>query len=169
MLIIFGGLPGTGKTTIARMLARRIRAMHLRIDTLEQEMLNVGIVTKEDFGPRGYIVAYALAADNLKVGLDVIADSVNPLNITRSAWRAVATGSGAPYLEVEITCQDAKEHRRRVETRKPDIPGLELPDWPAVMNREYDLWETEHLILDTSRMSPEECVQQIVSALLSAN
>ncbi len=36
MLIIFGGLPATGKTTIAKELARQIGATYLRIDTIEQ-------------------------------------------------------------------------------------------------------------------------------------
>ena len=35
MLIIFGGLPATGKTTIARDLARQLGATYLRIDTIE--------------------------------------------------------------------------------------------------------------------------------------
>lgn len=39
MLIIFGGLPGTGKTTIARELARQTGAMHLRIDSIEQAIM----------------------------------------------------------------------------------------------------------------------------------
>ena len=33
MLIILSGLPGVGKTTIARELARRLDAVHVRIDT----------------------------------------------------------------------------------------------------------------------------------------
>ena len=34
--ISFSGLPGVGKTTIARELARQIGAVHLSIDTIEQ-------------------------------------------------------------------------------------------------------------------------------------
>ncbi|EEQ16447.1 Uncharacterised protein [Yersinia frederiksenii] len=36
MLIIFSGLPGTGKSTIAHLLAERLKAVYLRIDTIEQ-------------------------------------------------------------------------------------------------------------------------------------
>ena len=36
MLVIFAGLPGVGKTAMARELARQIGATHLRIDSIEQ-------------------------------------------------------------------------------------------------------------------------------------
>ena len=38
MLIIFGGLPGTGKTTIAKQLAKTVEAVYLRVDTIEQSL-----------------------------------------------------------------------------------------------------------------------------------
>jgi predicted kinase len=34
-------------------------------------------------GPEGYVVGYQMAPDNLRLGLDVVADSVNPLQVTR--------------------------------------------------------------------------------------
>jgi len=38
LLIVFGGLPGTGKTTIARELTRRLAATYLRIDMIERRL-----------------------------------------------------------------------------------------------------------------------------------
>ena len=35
MLIVFSGLPGTGKTTIAKALAAATAAVYLRVDTIE--------------------------------------------------------------------------------------------------------------------------------------
>ena len=44
------------------------------------------------------------AEDNLRLACTVVADSVNPLPITREAWRAVAGRAGVPVLEIEVVC-----------------------------------------------------------------
>ena len=91
MLLIFGGLPGTGKTTIARKVAQKLSAAYIRIDSLELALVRSWLAKSQwDLGPAGYITGYALAADNLRLGLSVVADSVNPLRITRDAWRDIA-------------------------------------------------------------------------------
>ena len=35
MLIIFGGLPGTGKTTISKEVAKCLNSVYLRVDTID--------------------------------------------------------------------------------------------------------------------------------------
>lgn len=40
MLIIFGGLPGSGKTSISRHLADKLKAVYLRIDSIENAINN---------------------------------------------------------------------------------------------------------------------------------
>jgi predicted kinase len=162
MLFIFGGLPGAGKTELSLHLARKIGAVHLRIDTIEQALRDSGI---RPTGPEGYIVAYNIAGDNLRLGLSVVADSVNPLDVTRQAWREVATQVGVPFCEIEVICSDAVEHQRRVETRKTGVPGLDLPTWEDVVEREYHLWEGEHIIIDTAGQTPEESKRTLESIL----
>jgi len=67
MLIIFGGLPGTGKTAIAQQLARELGAVYLRIDSMEQAIRECGVVSKS-LDDAGYRVGYAVAEDNLRLG-----------------------------------------------------------------------------------------------------
>jgi predicted kinase len=85
-LIVFGGLPGTGETTIARELTRRLTATYLRIDIIEQRLREAGLVV----GASGYVIAYALATENLLIGRTMIADCVNPVAASRNGWRDTA-------------------------------------------------------------------------------
>ena len=139
-LIVFGGLPGTGKTTLARAIARDMAATYLRIDAIEQALRFSGLITG-DIGPAGYVVAYALAESNLKLGRSVVADSVNPIALTRDAWRRVAGEASAAVVEIEVVCSDPVEHRRRVEMRTVDVPGLVPPTWQEVVDRDYEPWD----------------------------
>jgi predicted kinase len=95
----------------------------------------------------------------------VIADSVNPILLTRDAWVEVAKRAGVHALEVEIQCSDAAEHRRRVQTRVTDVPGLKLPTWEEVLAREYAPWNREHLVLDTATGTLAQNVEAIREAL----
>jgi predicted kinase len=160
ILIIFGGLPAAGKTMIARELARQIGAMCLRIDSIEQAIRDSGAVI-QPLNDAGYRVGYAIAEDNLRLGRTVIADSVNPLSLTRDAWVEVAKRAGVSALEIEVKCSDQKEHQRRVETRTTDISGLRLPSWDEVVSREYHRWDREHVVIDTATCSIDKSVRMI--------
>jgi len=167
-LIIFGGLPGTGKTTLARRLAVELGAPYLRIDTIEQALRNSQAFTGPVYDA-GYRVAYALATENLRLGCTVIADSVNPLQLTRDAWRAAAADTNARVFEIEVVCSDIAEHRRRVESRKSDIPGLSPPSWQEVCAREYQPWDRAHIVVDTATTSVDTAIWQIRAALQNTN
>ena len=115
-LIVFAGLPGSGKTTLARKLAKALPAFLIRIDTIEQALISNGD-PKTKIGPMGYVIAYRLASENLRLGASVVADCVNPVHATREAWREVAKSESAPIFEIEVICSNRIEHRERVETR----------------------------------------------------
>ena len=164
MLIIFAGLPGTGKTTLAAEIARRIEATYLRIDSIEQAMTNssLKIHPTED---AGYMAGYALAEDNLRIGGTVVADSVNPWEMTRTEWLEVAERTGHKAIEVEVVCSDPAEHRMRIELRKPDLSSLKLPTWQDVIDRDYHPWNRDHVVIDTAGKTVEQSVDELMTRL----
>jgi predicted kinase len=159
MLVIFGGLPGTGKSTLALKLAGETGAVYLRIDTIERALVDGD--EARYFGEQGYHVAYAVAADNLRLGHTVIADSVNPLVITREAWRNVAARAGVAAVEIEVICSDRAEHRRRVETRIAPISVT----WQEVEARDFEPWTGDHIRIDTASQDIEQSLAVLWQAL----
>jgi predicted kinase len=160
-LYLFSGLPGSGKSTLAQAVARRLQSAYLRIDTIEQGLRELCSV---DVQGEGYRLAYRIAADNLRLGTSVVADSCNPIELTRREWEQVALDAGVRYVNIEIVCPDAGEHRRRVETRESTVPGLKLPTWSDVENRKYDAWTKERIVIDTSK-GIADCLEEFLSEL----
>ncbi|AMV14921.1 hypothetical protein SCO11_11440 [Legionella pneumophila serogroup 1] len=89
-------------------------------------------------------------------------DSVNPIAITRDDWQKVALDANKPFIEIELVCSNTKEHQRRIETRKADIPGHKLPKWIDVLNRDYEPWQSKSIVLDTTEHSVSESVEIIM-------
>ena len=110
------------------------------------------------------MVAYEVAADNLRLGHTVIADSVNPVEETREAWREVARREGKRHIEIKVVCSDREEHRRRVESRVADIAGHQLPTWRQVCDREYESWQAD-IVVDTAGRNIEASVMELRTRL----
>ncbi|GKX35715.1 MAG: adenylyl-sulfate kinase [Rhizobiaceae bacterium MnEN-MB40S] len=160
-LISFSGLPGVGKSTIAKALARDISAVYVRVDSIEAA-LKVSVLGVPDAEDAGYLAAANIAKDNLALGHNVVADTVNPVSETRALWAQVGADSGARLVNVEIVCSDKIEHRRRVETRSSDIRGQVCPNWSEVEQRLYQEWTQDRLILDSSAFQVSESTAKII-------
>lgn len=162
LLYIFAGLPGAGKTTLAQMLARHAQAVYLRIDTIEQALRDLCAVKVEG---EGYRLSYRVAADNLRLGMSVVADACNPIELSRTEWRQVAIDADAEPVDIEVICSDKATHRRRVETRRATVHGLILPTWEAVVTREYHPWVTARIVIDTAALTPAESLAVLMAKL----
>ncbi len=157
-LYIFSGLPAVGKTTLAKKLSNSIKATYLRIDTIEQGMRDLCHFKVEG---EGYRLAYQLAKDNLTVGNNVVADSCNPTQLTRREWQEVATKANAYFINIEIVCSDKEIHKKRAISRNADVSNLILPSWQDIIKREYDKWDEEHIIIDTSEKTVAQCFSEL--------
>jgi predicted kinase len=162
ILYIFSGLPGTGKSTVAKNIVKVLMAVYIRIDTIEQGRRDLcGFNVQGE----GYRLAYRIAEDNLRIGNNVISDQCNPVNLTRKEWEDVALKNGCKYINIEIICSNKKEHRNRIENRKTEIENLKLPVWEEIMKREYEIWDEEHIIIDTANKTTEECTKELLEKI----
>jgi predicted kinase len=89
VLVVVGGLPATGKSTIATVLAKRTKTPYLRVDRIEHAIVSWSALS-HPLGPVGYAVAHELALEQLRLGLDVIVECVNPLALRLSKSRSSA-------------------------------------------------------------------------------
>src|SRR5690349_5784343 len=138
MLISFSGIPASGKTTIARELAKRVSAFHVEIDSIEQAIRLSG-PTLPDTYPLAYRIGFALAQDNLRLGHHVIVDCVNGVSGWRDKWRDLAKTEGAALCEVEVVCSDAAIHRARFAGRSDDREQR----WVEATEH-YQKWQRDH-------------------------
>ena len=139
-LVVLAGLPGTGKTTLARALAAQLGACYLRIDAIETVVVRCGLA-QPPVGPVGYAVAHEIAAGTLAIGVPVVIDAVNPIPEARQAWPELASLRGAHLVVFETVLADLDEHRRRVMQRQPDMVAQRVPSWDEVMGSDYVAWD----------------------------
>ena len=165
-LIVFAGLPGSGKSTVAEGLSRSLSIPLFPVDPIEAAMWRDGLARAET-GIAAYGVAIALADEHLRLGHSVIVDAVNPVEAPRAAWRSLAVKYRADLKIIECVCADETVHRMRIEARIRDIDGMPEVSWARVLRRraEYQPWTDQRLTLDTSVEAPERLLTAVLGFL----
>jgi predicted kinase len=164
-LIVTAGLPGSGKSTLAKGLVQALQIPVLSIDPIEAAMWRADI-PKEMTGIAAYQMAEAIAEENLKLGLSVIVDAVNPVEAARTMWVQLAERTDATLTFVECHCSDHAIHRERIENRRRNISGMAEISWERVEERcnEYEPWLHDRISLDTAHNTTEQLVQRVLEA-----
>ena len=116
-------------------------------------------------GAAGYVTAYRVTTDNLRIGRSVVGDSVNQLTVTRDLWAEVARLANVSLVEVEVICFDLQEHRARVENRSLDIEGRPSPTWEDGIGLKFEPWRRPHVIVDTALKSIVEVQDELIRSL----
>lgn len=159
------GLPGTGKTAVARAVADRLGAVHLSIDPVEDAMLGAGVAKGWTTGVAAYEVVRVMAQDNLVRGLTVVVDAVNDSEAARETWRRASAQAAVTLRFVLLRLDNRVEHQRRLEGRERGMDYVGEPTWDLVRARAeaYEPWMGQCEEIDASRP-----LSEVVADVLAA-
>jgi predicted kinase len=152
-LVVFTGLPATGKSTLAQHAAAWLRAPLFSKDELEATLWRSGIGRELDSGYATYELLTTLAEGQLARTQSVILDSVATVERFRAPWRLLAARYGAPMRVIETLCSDENLHRARLSSRLRQIPGWPELSWMDIerVRGNFEPWTVERLQLDAAR------------------
>ncbi len=152
-VIVFTGLPGTGKSTLAEQVARAVGApafagdwlmgalkpAHAALSTLDRSRYLAAC-----YGLLGMLVTRQLMLGQSAVVDDLVRDS----EVVQ--WRETAAGFSASLFLIECVCSDEVIHRARIEGRTRGIPGWHEVGWDHVerMRAEMPPLTEDRLIVD---------------------
>lgn len=152
-LIIFSGLPGTGKSAIAEAVGCNLGFPVFAKDWLEGTLLNSNLETDETshlLGLAGYNLLTVLAERQLMLGQSVILDSVASTESIRREWKELSEKYNADWRVIECVCSDIDLHKERLKIRQRGIPGWHELEWSEVerVRSYYVPWHENRVVFD---------------------
>lgn len=138
-LVIFSGLPGTGKSILADKLARKLRWPLLRIDDV------IGDVPEDPgiaFWDSKVDILLDLVNTQLDLGLDVIVDSVF-MNMDRHHTQELAHKYGIRFLPIYVFVSDEKIWEERVTARYHEMNNKDVATWERIQHQREHFREWE--------------------------
>lgn len=151
--ILFSGLPGTGKSSLAEAVGQELKIPVFTKDWLEANLVTSGLVSTNNdslLGFAGYNLLTLLAERQLQMKQSVILDCVASTESIRGTWRDLVLRFNAMWLVIECICSNEAIHRERLCERKRGIPGWYEIEWKDIekIKSYFAPWNESHLIVD---------------------
>ena len=130
-LVIFSGLPGAGKSTLADRLARELRWPLLRIDDVAGK---VPPDADYQFWDEKVLVLLTIAEEQLKLGLSVITDSVF-MGADRLHAQEIAQKHNAIFRPVYCFVSNEAIWEKRVTERIDTLGHSNVATWEQIQHQ----------------------------------
>lgn len=168
VVVLVGGLPGTGKSTLAETLGRTLHVPVFAMDWQLGALAVFGVLRPDNTGPLSELMLTAALAHQLHLGMSTIIDAPGHTAAGRHRWRSLTERLGGRFIGVECVCSDDDTHRRRVADRSRQIPC-----WPATVSWEHvdrmkalwEPWTEPHPVLDAATDSPEVNLRRVLDLI----
>jgi predicted kinase len=172
-LVLITGLPGSGKSTMAEVAGRALRAPVLGHDWAMSGLRPFPEMQDalDTMGPRGHrgvgwSLLWALARSQLRLGSSVVLDGV-ARDPEVEGTRRVAAEEGTGSLVIMTSCRDAGLHQARVDGRQRLIPNWYELDWDHVEQARLSWAQPAGLDLVLDAAAPVEENAERLRALLA--
>jgi predicted kinase len=158
MLVQLSGVPGSGKSSLARGLVRSADFVVVDTDVVKSALIDGGVPVASAGRPT-YLAALGLSGDLLAQGRRVLIDSPCRYRDLMEMGQAIAQGAGVRYGFIELWADDVSSLLPRIDARSPrvsqvasatvPVPGTEwefgtaevtLREWQAQLVRPEDDW-----------------------------
>jgi predicted kinase len=152
--ILFSGLPGVGKSSLAEAVGRDLQIPVFAKDWIEANLVTSGLIPNNrdrTLSFAGYNLLTLLAERQFQMGQSVILDCVASTESIRETWKELALRFDAKWLVVECVCSDEGLHRERLKERRRGIPGWYELEWADVerVKSYFVPWNEPRLVLDS--------------------
>jgi predicted kinase len=147
MLVVVCGVPGTGKTTVAELVADRLDAALLRTDVVRQDVVDDPTYTDAE-RQRVYDALFERARERLQAGETVVLDGTFSRDQYRRAAMDLAADCGVDRRVLRVRC-DPEVARTRVAERTDDESEADV-DVYEELRQEFESLALDHEVVDNS-------------------
>lgn len=162
------GLPGSGKTTIARGVAEMIKRMGYHVEVLDGDWVRKTINPDAGFdkeGRRRHLLRVAWISRLLaRNGVIVFASFVSPYRSVREEIRRIVEEE-APFIEVFVKASVEECIRRDPKGLYAKALKGEIKNFTGISDP-YEEPENPELVIDTEVEGPEESMQKLLNYLI---
>lgn len=161
VLLLLSGLPGTGKSFLARRLAEALPFVIIESDVVRKILFPQPLYTAQE-SRWVHRTCHALMAKLLKRGVRVIYDATNLIEYHRELVYRIAQKAGARLVVVKTVASE-EVVRERLRARQEEARELSDADWRVYrrMASRQEQVSHPHLVIDTSE-DLEEAVAKVL-------